>query len=276
MRFAIASCGWLADRYISCRRLEEQLGGGGDVKVFKSVDREHAAVWSLRIWEWACEVGGHVCVLNDDVILHPQFRAIVEAMVTAVPDEVISLHTNIPGAVEAAKSGFHWCRSYWVTGPGYILPPLAARAMLSWGPWNLISQINEDQRMIHACWESQSPAWCAIPAPLTHDATVPSTLGYDQHPNRTPTVPWGDFPDAKLTSVDYWRPDPDTPLVPNPWMPVEKLDYMRRVLKSGSPICAMCLTLEGVVSTRRDGPTVCLRCLEACHGAVEKRRAGNG
>jgi hypothetical protein len=265
VNIAIAHCAWLSERHRTLGRLLEQLGG--DVKVFRSVHREHAAVWAARVWEWACEVGGHVCVLNDDVILHPQFRAICDAMVQAIPDELISLHTSVPGAVEVARAGYAWCRSYWSTGPGYILPPLLAREFLSWGPWQFVSRINEDNRMIHVLWERQRPAWCAIPAPLMHDISVPSSLGYDHHPNRTPSVPWQDFPESDLTDPEYWTPAPETPHVPNPWMPVEKLEHIRRMLARGGQPCVMCLSLEGVVGPR-GGPLVCQNCVAQLSSAL--------
>lgn len=278
MEVAITHCGWAPDRKATLGRMLDQLRPAKPM-VFVSHVPEHAATWATRLWEWCADHDGDgVLCLNDDLELAPNLLKILAAMTAAVPDEVLSLHTNFPDAAEISTRGLAWGRVYGLTGPAYFLPPGAARSILNWqAPWSFLSQINEDERAIHWAYDRQRPMYCAIPAPVTHLTSVPSSLGYDHHAHRTPTVPWTDYADpGELEDVGYWTVSETPPLIRNHWMPAEKLDYMRRVLKSGSPICAMCLTLEGVVSTRRDGPTVCLRCLEACHGAVEKRRSGNG
>lgn len=269
--FLAASAAWLPERKKTLERLRAQIERTDRLIVCESPRRQHASVWATRLWEEAARHDEHVVCLNDDVMLHPRFQEIVRAMIESVPDEVLSLHTNMPGAPKVARDGHHWGRVYWPSGPCYVLPPGIARALLDFElPWRLVSSINEDERIIHFLWDRQRPAWCAIPAPVTHDISVPSSLGYDLHPNRVPTVPWRDFPFARLEDPAYWRTSSDPPLIENPWCSVEKMTHVRRVLKVGGQLCAICLCEEAVFG-QKDGHAVCPACV---FDAVEAFRPG--
>lgn len=227
MKVLVAHAAWSAERRASLKRLAELLRE--DPWVSQSKGPEHASIWGRRAWEWVAEQDEHVLVLNDDVLVHPELRRICEAMIEAVPDECLSLHTNILGAAAEEMAGHHWARCYWYTGPAVILPPARARSLLSWvygTPWSFLSMVNEDNAAIHWAWAERRPFWAAIPAPVIHDTAVPSTLGYDGHPDRVPTVPWTAerFGAAKLTEPAWWRVEAPPPLVANPWMPRERLD----------------------------------------------------
>ena len=270
MKFAIAHAQWADGRSSTLKRLVDQLTeqGAKDIHVSVSGRREHAAIWATRLWEYCDFVQEHVVLLNDDVILHPQFVTICQAMVSAIPDESLSLHTNIPGADRAQKDGHHWVRSYWYTGPAVIVAPGHARKWLDWpAPWALLSQINEDNRAIHAAWEEQRPFYCSVPAIVMHDTATKSTLGYDDMPNRVPTVPWNVETDDDLTDPETWRYKVEPPHVVNYWMTPERLNAMRSIQKSGRPFCVMCSTLEGVVGNK-GGVSLCQRCIGNCHAAM--------
>jgi hypothetical protein len=224
----------------------------------------------------AAETGEHVCILNDDVLVHPRLRKICEAMIEAVPEEPISLHTAMLGAAAQEMLGHHWVRSYWYSGPGVLLPPGAVLSLLDWVykcPWYFLSRNNEDNVAIHWAWEQQRPFYCAVPAPVIHDTALASTLGYDDHPWRVPSVPWTDFPGAKLTDVSWWAVQADPPLVENPWMDVRKLAYVRSVMREpGHQMCHFCMAREGVISPSKNplAPRLCHTCLMKCYGAAIK------
>ena len=274
MKFAIAHAAWAPGRAESLARLVEQLGE--DVLVSVSTGPEHASVWARRIWEWAGRQDEHVCILNDDVLAHPELRRICEAMIEAVPDECISLHTNILGAVAESMLGHHWVRCYWYTGPAVIIPPARMRSLLAWvyrTPWYFLSRNNEDNCAIHWAWEEQRPFYCAIPAPVHHDTSVRSTLGYDDHAYRVPLVPWGDprWAHARLTDPAWWRVESPPPAVPNPWMPVAKLDMARRVLAApGDQLCHFCFERRGAVSAHPHpaAPRLCFSCATSMYQAA--------
>lgn len=277
MKFAIAHAAWLPERRRSLARLREQFG---DVLVSASLGPEHAAIWARRLWEGAARAfpTEHVCFLNDDVIPHPELARIVEAMVEAVPDEPLSLHTNVPGAEGVSGP---WARCYWYTGPAVVLSPADLRSLLAWvyrTPWRFLSTRNEDNLGIHWAWERQRPFWCAIPAPVDHDTRVASTLGYDGHALRRPTVPWPApaFADAPLTDPARWRVAEPPPWLPNPWMPVERLEAIRRVLAEGeAPLCDGCQERAASVGDPA-GVALCLRCTIRMYAAAVSRGHGEG
>lgn len=261
MIFVATCAAWLPERRATMERLRKQVERTHRLILFESTRREHASVWAQRLWEECARHDEHAVCLNDDVILHPRFQEIATAMVEAVPDQVLSLHTNMPGAAKAGRDGHHWCRTYWLSGPCYVLPPGAAKALLDFPlPWSFAASVNEDERAIHWMWDRQQPAWAPIPSPLLHDVSVPSTLGFDGHPNRVPTVPWRDFPLARLEDPGYWRATTEPPHVENPWMSVSKMQHVRRVLRAGAPVCCICRVEAGQFG-HLDGHSVCPACV---------------
>jgi hypothetical protein len=44
-----------------------------------------------------------------------------------------------------------------------------------------------------------------IPALVEHDTTIPSTLGYDNHPERVPLVTWRDVDTSSFTDPETWK-----------------------------------------------------------------------
>ena len=267
MRFVVAHCAWSPERVATLRRLRETI----DCSAMLSDQPEHAYVWARRCWEEIAVSDETTVLLNDDVILHPRFVSICEAMVKALPDELISLHSNMPGAVDASRAGHHWVRCYWYTGPAVIIPPAIAQELLDYWdslPWGYATRVNEDVVAILHAWSNQHPMYCAIPAPVIHDTLTSSTLGYDAHANRTPTVPWTTHtPDGgDLTSPDYWRPTGNEPTVENPWMPVAKMETLRRTLAEGQAVCFMCIAAPGEVGTKE--VALCKRCVARCSNAA--------
>ncbi len=236
-----------------------------------SEGREHAAIWARRVWEEAAAINrDHVCILNDDVILRPGFHEMLESMVHHVPDEPLSLHCTNPNAIPLAAEGHKWARAYHYTGPAVVLPPGAARSLCDFTyslPWSFLSRVNEDNLANLWAWDRQRPFWYALPAPVTHDVSVPSTLGYDNHPNRVPVV---------LGPPEYdWSYDEEPPFIELAWNTTAHLDNMRRVLRSGRHLCTVCIAREGVVGMHRDGPVLCHPCLSQFYGAALRGTQGN-
>jgi hypothetical protein len=274
MKIVVAHASWIPERRESLKKLVDLLKE--DVVVSASEGPEHASIWARGVWEWAARQNEHVCILNDDVLVHPEFRKICEAMIEAIPDECLSLHTNILGAAAESMLGHHWVRCYWYTGPAVILPPERVKSLLEWvyqTPWYFLSRNNEDNVAIHWAWAEQRPFYCAIPAPVVHDTTVKSTLGYDDHPFRVPLVPWGDpqWAGAPLTEKKWWEVGGPPPCVPNPWMPAQKLEYMRRILTDpDAQLCSFCMERQGIVSssTNPKAPRLCHLCIVKMYSAA--------
>jgi hypothetical protein len=233
MRVAIgiAHAAFLPERVESRRALLRVIPvvPGVPVHVSMSTEREHARVWARRLWQWAAEVDAESTILlNDDVSVAPELVDAVIAMTDALPGEIISLHTQLPAARSLAEAGQRWLRSYWCSGPGYVLPRGVARRLVEWldaCPTALAEHWNEDGYCQMLAWSQRRPIWHCIPGLVQHDVSVPSTLGYDNDPLRTTCVPWTDplFAGLDLRAPEMWRPDGPSTFVENPWMTTQQL-----------------------------------------------------
>jgi hypothetical protein len=249
MHYLIAHAPHAPGRKASLVRLREQLPQAVPIP---SAGPEHASIWSRRIWECAAAIDDHVCILNDDVILAPDFHPRLTRAVAAQPSEPISLHSSNPNV--AAVKGAAWARCYHYSGPGVVLPPGAAADLLAYVytlPWSLLSRLNEDNVAALWAWERQRPFWYLLPSPLTHDVAVPSTLGYDQHPHRVPVL-GPELPERDVTDLT-------APFVELDWGTTASLAYRREVLRSGGQLCTFCLVRQGNVGNA--STMVCTRCL---------------
>ena len=252
MRIVIAHAAWLEERKQTLDRLLKQLAFP-DVEVLTSRRREHASVWAHRAWEWAegC-IGQWVCVLNDDVLLCPDFVGAVERMADAIPDQILSLHNNVPGSEDVPGS---WIRTYSLTGPAYVLPPGVPTQILDYAaglPQVFTQRFNEDNIANHWAWEHQRPMYAPVVSPVQHDTMVKSSLGYDNHADRS----------AKLTWLDQPLRDPakDTEKPPflESWAKTSWLAAVRKGLRYERP-CQMCWQREA--TNGNGGVNCCRECL---------------
>ena len=264
----VTAAEWAPERRPGLLRLQQQLPGA---ITLASPVREHASVWALRAWRKAAAHDGPTVILNDDVTTCPDFPAVVAALTAAVPDQVISLHTTIAIAPSLAACGERWVRSYWLTGPGYIFPPGAAERLLEWvaqAPRQLVASVNEDNLAMHWAWHEQRPIWHCIPALVQHDVSVPSTLGYDEHPGRQTNVPWDKCPEhVALSARPLWVPRHEPLLVECPWMPTAQLSRTERAFHDRPELCCLCHSRDGGL-TAGTGTRVCIQCVVNFVGAL--------
>ena len=268
MRVLVAHAAWMPERAATLGRLCGQLGASA--QVLASERREPAYLWARGLWHEAAARSGPVVLLNDDVEVCPDFLDACDALATAAPGEIISLHCQAPGAVDVAASGARWARSYWLTGPAYLLPSGMAATLLDfWDalPFEIATRLNEDNVAIHWAWANQRPILQCLPALARHDVTVPSSLGYDAHPHRSPAVDWVSW-DLERSGAPYeglqdW-PAPVAPIhyVENPWAPAAALMRFRTFVQDGVPICTACLDAPALY--RGPGVQLC----GACGGKV--------
>ena len=264
--YLVAHARWAPGRIASLSRLLEQLPSGR-TEVFTSYHPEHACQWARRIYQAAAAIDGPVCILNDDVrITSPED---IEACHLAAPDECLSLcctNPNVPlpvdveahlrwletGEGEPWPERSFWARAYHYSGPGVVLPRGAAESLLAFTatlPWSFVSRTNEDNIANAWAWDRQRPFFYPLPSPVDHDPGIPSTLGYDDHPNRTAIA----FGQAE-------RPPPkDPPFVELRWAPTQTLRYQREVIREDRKLCTFCLGREGKVGNKTD--MLCIECL---------------
>lgn len=262
MKVAIAHAP-LANRKPTLERLLAQLAPQNvEVHIQRSRRMEHAAIWSYRLWEW-CEAQDDDCILlNDDVFVSPDLVTACRIICDLPTSPIVALHTSVPEAKPLADAGGRWLRAYWQTGPGYLFKRGAASPLLDYVarlPWKFRSSYNEDNVSQHFAWEKQEPFHSTIPALVLHDTNVPSSLAYDNHPNRTTCVPWTNYPHANLADVARWREGLDTaPYVSNPWMSEQYMEQVRRGLRMQHP-CDLCFQREAVVGHMHSN--ICGGCL---------------
>jgi len=134
---------------------------------------------------------------------------------------------------------------------------------------------NEDNVAIHWAWSRQDPFWCPIPAVVRHDITVPSSLGFDHHPMRTPLVLWEDA--EYLTEPSSWVPRKPPPYVAG-WMTDGEMAYVRRMLGNGAvrvvnadadQSCWFCLREPGVIMGNVSGCKIGRECMAKIAGVVQ-------
>lgn len=269
MKIAIAHAAWLPERKATLARLRASLGDMQRISLFQSPTREHASIWARRLWENAAEYSDEYTVcLNDDVTVHPKLFDVINAMTKAVPDQVISLHCTSPVAPSFAEAGERWLRAYWCTGPGYILPPGAAKRLLAWietVPLSFVASVNEDNLIMHWAWHEQRPIWHCIPALVQHDTSTRSSLGYDNQPAwmRSSPVAWTEprWGEVDLHVPEAWTPDGEPMLVECPWMIRERLAQVERFLYDRPDLCSFCHQNNGSVASQNTGAKICRVCL---------------
>ena len=244
MIVAITHAAWSPGRPESLARLLAQLGQGAETYVLTSTRREPVVVWARRLWDFVSAQKEPVICIQDDVLLHPHFLQACEVILNVVPDEIVSLHTQAPEAKAIAEKGSHWGRAYWLSAPCYILPPKIATDLLDFWSRNYVHTHNEDNIVVHWAWQKQKPFLATLPALACHDSSLPSTLGYDNHPHRTPSVPWGPLDD--VTSRAFWTLPQSIPYIPSG--PPEFLERVRIALRGSAGLCTCCTAHEAVMS----------------------------
>lgn len=268
LAIGIAHAAFDARRRAPLERLVAELGGASHF-VTRSTEREHASVWSERLWlRGVLSDADAVLFLNDDVRPIPQLHAIASAMLEARPlTEAFALHTSTPIAATLRAAGQPWCRCYWMTGPAYMLRRPALERLVAFArmlPDAFRRTVNEDVVGIHWAWSEQRPFWSSIPALVRHDVSVPSTLGYDEHPLRTSCVDWRDDEIDAMTSPDFWRGEDAAPLLENPWMSREHMAAVARDLRAvgamGNFVCGFCLSARAVTISAKTGAAICAKC----------------
>jgi hypothetical protein len=213
----IAHSSWAEGRADGLARLLAQLEPQG-VKphIQVSTEREHANQWALRLWRWAAEQDAPAMLLNDDVSVSPELVIAVDRMTDALPDELISLHCQLPVATSLAEAGVPYLRTYWLSGPGYVIPRGAAGPMVAYAetiPKRLKDLYNEDGYGQLWAWSMRRPIFHCLPALVQHDTDIPSTLGYDKHTLRVATADWRKYPVPADATVRA-----PVPFYDNPWM----------------------------------------------------------
>lgn len=236
---AIAHAAWADGRKETLSRLVKGIDARRHplMLLSESREREHAGTWARRLWgaiaahDAVSEAPDAWIVLNDDVFAAPNVHEHVSRMLTATSAPIIALHCNSPGAPSIMAAGHEWLRSYWVTGPGYVLRRGVAARLLAFADEHGAAawEGNEDALMMRWLKSIGEPAWHCLPALVEHDTATRSTLGYDDHPMRQTLVPWHRpiVGAAQLPQLgERWQAPPAEapPMIECPWYSTAQLD----------------------------------------------------
>ena len=274
----IAHAAFATGRTESLARLLAQIGPQGVTPYVQvSETPEHAQVWARRLWTWAAEEGNNgapAILLNDDVDVSPDLVSRVDAMTDALPGEILSLHCQLPAAKSLSEAGIAWIRSYWLSGPGYVLPPGVPTKLEEWisaTPAHILNKWNEDGYANLWSWGRRRPIFHCLPALVQHRTEIPSTLGYDKHTLRVAVVDWRHpLFAAGLPQVSL---DGPAPFIENPWMTTEILASIEAMRDGVAPrvkagVCWWCRERPMKFKSASTGAMICGPCVNACISAA--------
>jgi hypothetical protein len=150
--------------------------------------------WELDQWQWARRQGSsHHVFLTDDLNISPHFWKILEAMVTAHPEDAIGLLCNHPAGPGLFRRGFHSYRcNSWIVGPAYVLPHDMLVGFLEW--FEALPDGNEpgqkaylnDDSSINEWITKRGPrrSWHPLPTIIEHRPDIPTTTKHPGEMNR--------------------------------------------------------------------------------------------
>lgn len=291
---SISHTPWRPERVTSLVRLMTAIDpwdGPGGARLM--IDRAPNHVWSQRMWLDAVETGADYSLfLQDDAQVAPRLRAWLDAMIAAVPGEVICFEAVHPAIPFLAKKGARWCTTRdGLVGVGYMLPTVELEKFLRWRETDLVAgaveRVNEDTLLGLWCLVTGRKVWHPIPTPLDHDVSLPSVFGNDKHPLRRPLVRWDTFSpittDLEICETPgFWSASDvvDLGIFPRWRLPLlarkEVLGYSDAQFAAdmhdtgtlalagqlaGTPTCWFCMARPGVIASFLTGISLCSECV---------------
>jgi hypothetical protein len=265
----VAHAAFLPERKDTLARLMAQLEPqGARVTVHRSEQREPACVWALRLYKAAAaEDAPGAIYLNDDVEVAPSLIAACEAFLDLPTSRIVSLAVVHPMCRSLSESGQRWLSTYHVTGPGYMTRRGVPKQIVRYYgemPKAWTTKVNEDNVLISFLFRHREPAWSCIPGLVIHDATVPSSYGYDNHPGRICPVPWTDpaFADLQLGDPATWASAVEPAFLETHWTDERTLlsQEISNDLGIAPEMCWFCGKVPFQLGSQETGARVCLQC----------------
>jgi len=272
---------WLPERVATLDRLLAQLEKQ-DCRpvVHRSMRREHASVWAVRVYEAvAAEDPDCAIILNDDVQVAPDLIAAIHAVLQNPRHRLsrfLSLHAVHPMSRSLAEAGQRYFSTFHVTGPAYCHLRGTSREILAYykeAPKAWTSKLHEDNVQIQLAFRHREPVLNLIPALVVHDESVPSSLGFDSHPNRVTKVPWTDplFEGVDLTKG--WEVPAQVPFMETHWTQTQTLlsQEISNDLGVAPEACWHCLERPAFFGSEKSGARMCGKCLsDAVNGCINE------
>jgi len=217
--FTVSHCPWLPDRMKNMERLRPKIFRH-DVSYSEITERAPNHVWSRSMWNVGASCATtHAVFLQDDVRIcgRYDFWDVIEAMVCAVPNRIISLISNHPFSERAFAQGHAWFRQCETLGTGYVFPVAILHAFLDW------RDRQSDEYLCGTCedflityWQflTGRKSWCPVPTIIqTMDEEIASTNPDTAYPFQRSYLTADDpmVRDKDLANVAYWKPRSTSP-----------------------------------------------------------------
>lgn len=269
----VAHAAFLPERKFTLERLLGQLDAQKCKPiVHRSETREHACVWATRMYTLAAASGADAEIyLNDDVEVAPCLIEAVREMISQSTSRMLSLHAVHPMAASLAQAGQRWLKTYHVTGPAYVFRKGVCREALAYyaetpKTWN--QRVNEDNVLIQLAFRHREPIWNSIPALVVHDSSIPSSLGYDNHPGRVTPVPWRDPLFEGIDLRAGWEAPAEVPYLETHWTSTRTLLAEEVCVNLGvdPQTCWWCLQRPAFMGSDKSGARLCAKCLHDATG----------
>lgn len=147
------------------------------------VDKDLRGSWHGHKGAWlACHADSDFHLsLEDDVKVCKNFIPALEKVLTAVPDQVISLYatrTNYKKSEWAMKRNYSWyCDAYGASGQAVVMPTRLIIEFLKWELKCPPAMPYEDSRLWGWMYETGRYTWNTVPQFIEHLAPTDSSLG---------------------------------------------------------------------------------------------------
>lgn len=203
---SICHAAHLPERKPVFQRLVGQLGDTWPVHVISDKLPPHE--WSVLQWGAAMNHPGatHGLFLNDDVVLCDNFHEILEQVIAAYPNDVISLYASDPKSAKV-RSRYYSSRDGLI-GNAYVIPVPLLEKFSQFRQVDLMpfakTHLSEDQQVNLFCMANGLKIRHTVPSLVDHDVTVVSTAGVQwerSQPARKAVVP----PQPDMHRM-YWGP----------------------------------------------------------------------
>lgn len=170
------------ERIATLARMLDVLGDNVHVESLPGKPHE----WSLRQWEGALGRGTHALLMNDDLVLRPDFRDALWKAIAVHPAEIVSLY-----AAHKQASGVWHLTAEGLIGNAYVIPMPLLERFLEWRAHDLVpgvvERLSEDQ-LVNLFAMAMRMDIHHVPL-VDHDNSIPSCYGNEGSGLRTSTLP---------------------------------------------------------------------------------------
>jgi hypothetical protein len=155
--------------------------------------------WSGLMWQWASDAAQahseitHAVFLQDDLMLHPEFQDVLRAVVTAVPNRLLSLMPNHPYARRSLARSDAWYLTSDCLGSGYVFPIIVLDEFLRWRSRQSASRIQSTcEDYLVTCWVNATGrrTWHTVPGLIDHRRDIETTNPSIGYTFRRSYAPW--------------------------------------------------------------------------------------